>query len=175
MENLKSLDEIHEIDKKHVLLGQVTGRVLSLEKLHAAVSEISLNCTVPEKIRSQFNVARNMAIYTYFMYSLAPEVHMKTYSVMEMALRDFYGGDEKTNLKTLVRKAVETGVIQDRGFRHVPDNQENSYSKNFIDIYPKLRNSMAHGTSMLTPDCVDNIERCADFVNQLFPAEKATV
>jgi hypothetical protein len=36
-----------------------------------------------------------MAIYTYFMYSLAPEVQMKTYSVMEMALREFYGGDKK--------------------------------------------------------------------------------
>jgi len=175
MENLKSLDEIHKIDERHVLLEQITGRVLNLEKLHAAVSEINLNSTVPEKIRGQFNVARNMAIYTYFMYSLAPEVHMKTYSVMEMALRDFYDGDEKTNLKTLVRKAVESGVIQDAGFRHVPDNQENSYSKNFVDIYPKLRNSMAHGSSMLTPDCIDNIERCADFVNQLFPTEKATV
>ena len=175
MENLKSLNEIHEIDQRHVLLGEITGRVLNLEKLYNAVSTINLNSTVPEKIRGQFNVARNMAIYTYFMYSLAPEVHMKTYSVMEMALRDFYGGDKKTNLKTLVRKAVESGVIQDAGFRHVPDNQENSYSKNFIDAHPKLRNSMAHGTSLLTHDCVGHIERCADFVNQLFPAEKASV
>lgn len=156
-------------------MGQVTGGVLSLEKFHSAISKIHLNPNAPESVQGQFNVARNMALYTYFMYSLAPEVHMKSYSVMEMALRKFYGDDERTNLKTLVRKAVEAGKIQDKGFRHVPNDPENSYSKKFVDIYPSLRNTMAHGTSMLVPQCIGHIEKCADFVNQLFPTKEAAV
>ena len=168
MEELKPLNVIHRIDQRHVLLGELTGGVLELKKLHFAVSKINLHNAVSEKIQGQFNVARNMAIYTYFMYSLAPEVHMKTYSVMEMALREFYGGDTKTNLKYLVRRAVDAGVIQDSGFRHVPADPENTYSKKLVEVFPKLRNTMAHGTSMLMPDCVGHIEKCADFINQLF-------
>ena len=35
---------------------------------------------------------------------------------------------------------------------------------------PSLRNSKAHGSSMLVGDCLNHISVCADFVNQLFPA-----
>lgn len=171
MEKFKSLEELCEIDERHVLIGQLSGGVLCLEKLYAALDEIILNPSSPEAVQGQFNVARNMALYSYFCYSLAPEVHMKTYSLMEMALRAFYGNDDKTNLKSLVRKAVDAGQIQDGGFRHVPDDPENSYSKTLIDVYPKLRNTMAHGTSMLVPDCVGHVERCADFINQLYPKD----
>lgn len=97
---------------------------------------------------------------------------MKTYSVMEMALRSYYDAGTRKSLKSLVMTAVESGVITDAGFRHVPDDSDNPYSKNFVDTYPKLRNTMAHGSNLLMPDCIDFLERCADVVNQLFPAEK---
>ena len=72
-------------------------------------------------------------------------------------------------LKKLLKKAVNERWINDSGFRHIknPDN-DNSYCKSLIEILPDLRNNVAHGHSMLLPDCIGHIEKCADFVNQLF-------
>lgn len=97
---------------------------------------------------------------------------MKTFSIMEMALRIFYKRDEKTSLKKLVRKAVEDGVVQDAGFRHVPNDPENEYSKKFVNTYPDIRNNMAHGTDMLVGTSIDKLMTCADFINQLFPSQE---
>ncbi len=168
MELFKELSEITKIDERHVLLGQVTGWTLELERLHSVLADIELHTEVPVEIRGQFNVAKNMALYTYFCYSLAPEVHMKTYSVMELALRTLFN-DEKTNFKALVRRALDKGLLSDAGFRHVENDQENSYCKRLVDVLPSLRNAAAHGSTMLVPDCVGHIEKCADFINQLFP------
>ena len=38
-----------------------------------------------------------------------------------------------------------------------------------VDVMSDLRNSKAHGSSMLLGDCLHHISSCADFVNQLFP------
>lgn len=171
MEKYIDYEKITEIDQRHILLGQITGGVINLRKLHNVLGNIEVNSSAPEDIRGQFNVARNMALYTFFCYSLAPEVHMKTFSVMEMALRHYYKGDTKTNLKKLVGNVVAEGVVCDNGFRHVPNDSKNPYSKTFVDVFPNLRNTMAHGTTMLVPDCIGHIEKCADFVNQLFQIE----
>lgn len=71
VESFKGLGEIAEIDERHLLLGQITGGILDLGRLHAVLADIDLKEVVPLEIRGQFNVARNMALYTYFCYSLA--------------------------------------------------------------------------------------------------------
>ncbi len=171
MEELRKFDRLTEIDERHELLARVTGQLLDIEKLHNVVSNEILTSGVPEDIHGQYNVARNMAVYTYYLYSLAPEVHMKTYAVMEMGVRRYYGDDEQTNLKALLQKALDRGVISDSGFRDCESACGTSYTQTFVDTFPKLRNSAAHGSSMLVPHCVGHIRRCADFLNQLFPAE----
>lgn len=72
MEQLKSFEEIIKPDDQHSLIDQVTGTRLILRSLYSAIEEIELNESVPEKIRSQFNVARNLAIYTWYSYSFDP-------------------------------------------------------------------------------------------------------
>ena len=173
MEQIKEFNEITRIDERHVLLGQMTGGILALEKLHSAVSAIELRSEVPSEIRGQFNVARNMTLYSFFCFSLAPEVRMKSYSVMELALRTRFG-DRETHLKNLVRRAVDRGLLLDRGFRHLEEDPENSYSRSLIDVLPSLRNEAAHGSTLVTPDCLGHIEKCADFVNQIFVNEERT-
>lgn len=78
MEELKKLDQLMKMDETHQLFSQITGRLIDLELLHEAVSAITLHEGVPEDIRGQFNVARNMALYQYFHYALAPEIQLKT-------------------------------------------------------------------------------------------------
>ncbi len=87
MEQFKAYEEIVCIDQGHVALRQITGYIVSLPELHAALAPIELHEGVPPDVRGQFNVARNMTLYTYFHYAMAPEVNMKTYSVIELALK----------------------------------------------------------------------------------------
>lgn len=169
METFKAYEEIKRIDEGHRLLAQVTGYLISLPKLHAALKEIELHEGVPEEIRGQFNVARNMALYTYFHYAMAPEVQMKTYSVIELALKQRLPSQARRGLATLLQAAVATGLLQDSGFRHIAEpDPTNVYCKQLVKVLPALRNSAAHGSTNLTPDCVGHIEKCADLVNQLF-------
>ena len=168
MEQYKKYEDITDIDERHILLGQMTGQMLTLKKLHEYVNKIEMHSAVPARIVGQFNVARNMALYTFFCYSLAPEVQMKSYSVIEMALREYYSNDTKTAFKNLLRKAVDTGILRDKGFRNASDDHDNPYCRSLIDVLPSLRNESAHGTSLLDHNCVSHLEICADLVNQLF-------
>jgi hypothetical protein len=174
MEELKQVHELTEIDEIHALLSQVTGYLPDLHRLHAYVSSITLHAGVPEEICGQFNVARNMALYQYFFYALAPEVQLKTYTVIEYALRLKAGTGKKLTLRPLVKRAVSEGWLSDAGFRHIADPQpDNPYCHKLTDVLHELRNDAAHGSKQLTPDCVGHLEKCADFVNQLFKPENA--
>ena len=169
MEKFKAYEEIECIDEGHLLLGQITGYVISLPKLHAALSRIELHAGVPEDVCGQFNVARNMALYHYFHYAMAPEVQMKTYSVIELALKRRFPASATRTLAPLLKEALAVGLLKDSGFRHLKDpDPNNSYCHRLVEVLPKLRNSSAHGSTNLTPDCVGHIEKCADLVNQLF-------
>ncbi len=173
MEEFKDLNEILEIDKKHDLLGQLTGFKINLNHLHEELSSIELNREIPEELVGQFNVARNMALYTYFFYALAPEVQLKTYTVIEHALRLKAKPKKRMMLQQLLTLAVKEQWITDKGFHHIKSpSPENEYCKSLIKIIPSLRNSKAHGSTMLVPDCVHHIKSCADFLNQLFTANQ---
>lgn len=170
--DFKHLDELTKIDEKHLLVSQLTGRLVALDRLYQAVESIQLNATVPEDIRGQFNVAKNMALYTYFFYDLAPEVQHKTYTVIELALRQRAGSSKRMTLRSLVERAVSDGWIRDSGFRNIENPlPANPYCQSLIKILPELRNSSAHGSTALMPGTVKHLEICADLINQLFQPE----
>jgi len=168
LEEFINLEEVTEPDERHGLIGQVTGCPYSLEILYKEIEPIILSQTVPEGIRSQFNVTKNLALYTWFSYSLSPVVDLKTYINIEYALK-LRLRDEKTAFGNLIGKAVDEGLINDAGFRHIDvggDPQE--YSKRLVELLPRLRNRAAHGSKELHFNCVDTLRICADFINQLF-------
>lgn len=167
--DFKRLEELTQIDESHVLMSHVTGRLLDINLLYRAVESIKLGDGVPDDIRGQFNVARNMALYTYFCYALAPEVQLKTFTIIELALRLRAGNPKGKTLRPLLKLAVSAGWICDSGFRHLKNPlSSNPYCHSLIDTLPALRNDSAHGSTNLTPDTVWYLERCADLVNQLF-------
>ncbi|HDM8037871.1 hypothetical protein K6U17_13080 [Vibrio fluvialis] len=176
MEEFKKLDELTELDEKHHLLGGVTGYVPDLKRTHEVLSEVTLNDEVPEDIRGQFNVAKNMGLYCYFFYALAPEVQLKTYTIIESALRlkaerlGIYGNKNRPlMLRQLLTLAVDKQWVTDSGFRHIDNpNSANEWCRSMIDVISSLRNSQAHGSSLLSPDFYHHICVCADFLNQLF-------
>jgi len=171
LEKFKSLEELTNMDEKHRIMGSVCGSVPNLDGMHKYLSGEVLNDEVPGEIKGQFNVAKNMAIYSFFFYALAPEVNLKTYTVIEHALRIRVKSKKWMALNNLVEYAVAQGWITDSGFRHIENsNPNNEWCKHLAKTISSLRNSKAHGSSMLDGDCLHHITLCADFINQLFPA-----
>lgn len=169
MENFKTLEELTEMDEKHRLMGGICGSTPDLKSMHNYLSKEELNPNVPDEIKGQFNVAKNMALYSYFFYALVPEVHLKTYTIIEHALR-IKSQPTKMMLNALMNHALSQGWISDAGFRHISHpSPDNEWCRAMITTIPKLRNLKAHGSSMLVGDCLNHISSCADFINQLFP------
>ncbi len=182
MEEFKEYSELTKIDNRYLSLAQLTGTIPDLKKIHSALGEIHLNSEVPTDIKSQFNVARNMALYSYFLYSLVPEVQLKSYTIIEYALRlkaEKEGVNKNAKRPLMLRKlldlAVKQGWVKDSGFRHINDpSSSNDWCKSMVHTISDLRNSQAHGSTMLTPDFYHHICVCADFINQLFPGKAST-
>lgn len=92
----------------------------TIEDLYKDVESIVLSESVPDDVKSQFNVARNLALYTWFCYSFHQVSDLKAFSTLEMALRIRLGKSEtKSGLQRLVRKAIELGWIKDGDFSHI--------------------------------------------------------
>lgn len=168
MDSFKSFDQIMCIDKQHLFLQKMGGKEIDLRSHHQHISSIELHLGVPQVLRGQFNIARNMALYSFFFYSLGSEVQLKAYSVIEHALR-IKANKPGLMLRQLLTLANERNWLMDSGFRHLQDpDQSNSYCWSLVRIMPQQRNESAHGVPPLVWDCIGHIERCADLVNQLF-------
>ena len=87
MEELKKISQLTKIDERHIQYGQAFGCMINLDLLHKSLSDITLHNSVPEEIRDQFTITRNMALYTYYLYTLATVVTLKTYILIEHALK----------------------------------------------------------------------------------------
>jgi len=173
MEKFKSLEELTEMDEKHRLMGLVCGSIPNLKGMHEFLSEEVLNEETPDEIKGQFNVAKNMALYSYYFYALAPEVHLKTYSIIEHALRVKTNPKKPMMLKALINHALAQRWISDSGFRNIKNpSPDNEWCKSMVETIPSLRNSKAHGSTILVGDCLHHISSCADFINQLFPCKQ---
>jgi len=178
MEELKKLQELQSPDQRNLyycVINKITGeqRPIDVKDIYYSVERIELSTKVPEDIISQFNVARNLAIYSWFSYSFHQVSEMKAFATVEMALRERLGR-HKCGFKGLVKKAVNLGLIKDSGFSHIEapeDPNSTEYSAKLPDIMPSLRNSLAHGSTTLHPGSVNNLAICADFINQLYENE----
>ena len=145
------------------------GKEIDLPSHHSTLEAIQMHAGVPQVIRSQFNIARNMALYSYFFYSLGSEVQLKACNVIEHALR-IKAKRPELMLRQLLTLANEKNWLADSNFRHIGiEHQKKGYCKSLERVLPHLRNESAHGVPPLVWDCVGHIERCADLVNQLFP------
>lgn len=175
MEELKPIDSIFEPDSRNlhfVMYDEKIGkqRIYGINDIHQTVEKITLAKVVPDKIISQFNVARNLAIYSWFVYSFHPVAMMKVFSTVEAALK-IKLGKNKHGFKGLLKKAVRLGLIKDSGFGHIEtpsDKDSTEYSEKIPTIVSGFRNDLAHGETMLGPWGINNLRICADIINQLF-------
>jgi len=183
MEEFKKFEEITLPDNRNtyfMIINKQTGErsEYDLADLYEEIKLIELHEVVPEDIRSQFNVARNLSLYTWFCYSFHNVSTLKAYSTVEMALRIRLDKPEKNkpSLWKMMREAVDKGLIKDKHFGHIMEQSLDSQSKPFVEVLPDaiayLRNLEAHGSTAVGPWSVMVLRICANIINQLFDKTK---
>lgn len=111
---LKPLSEILEPDERQAMF------VSELDDNHRAISEISLHSGVPLDIRQLFETAKNVSLYSWFVYRFHQVAEMVGYSAMEMALKTRYKQENPDKnppmLQKLLKHAKGTEWISDDRF-----------------------------------------------------------
>ncbi len=81
---LKPLDRIYEPDERQISF------TASLEDRHAALEEITLSDAAPLDVRQLFETAKNLSLYSWFVYRFHQVSELISFSALEMALRERY-------------------------------------------------------------------------------------
>jgi len=158
MERLKKLEDVCQPDERNrnrYDINHSTGAVTqtSIGSIYAVVEGIRLNDNVPDDVRSHFEVARNLALYSWFVYSFNEVAAMQAMASLEMAARKKTGEDE-TAFKNLLDKLFQ-------GRQLAPD-------LSLAKAVSTHRNKLAHGSTMLTGQGIGFVRECAELINELF-------
>jgi len=203
MSNFKKFEEVLLPDPrikmfKRIKVENNTTTSIELKEMYDEVAAIYLTGHPPERIAREFDKAKNLIVYSWFVYEFAMSAIFQAHSTLEYALREKFEIEsitlkELTGLRKLLSEAVARGWIRDGGFPHVVQNarrrQESEtlwpkgvtqipfdpnateYCQILIETKPRIRNDLAHGSSTLLPPgyALFEIEICARIIDQLFP------
>lgn len=140
---MKPLSDISKVDARnscYVVIDRVTGnqRSLILEDHYSQVAQFELHSMVPHKIASQYEIARNIYVYAWYVYEFFNVAEAKVLTVLELALKDRIGNKElkkyiqnrkqqyfdqtgkklgiRQGLKTLMEYSRDNKLVANKGF-----------------------------------------------------------
>lgn len=178
METLKPLVDLTRPDDRASYWAVVDGsggvRQSTIQDVYDLVLSAHLHDSVPEAIRTHFSQAQNLAAYSWFHYPFNVTAQFLGFVTVEFALKSRLG--RRASFKRLIEIAVNEGLVRDEGFSNVESRSgkfDSSYVHTLIEVMPRLRNDLAHGTAMLHNQGLASLKICADFINQLFPSQGA--
>ncbi len=164
-EKLKPIDKVFEPDFRNLLSCPDSNKAFEMH--YNAISEISLSEDVDDDVRTQFEIARNLFLYSFFYYRFGMTSFKQAAACTELALRRYLGkpnNDRENGMKKLLRRAQSQGYINVKVLKpHLEPEQ-------YIDILTNFRNDQAHGShSLFMPqDCLSFIEDYSELLNQFF-------
>jgi hypothetical protein len=82
---LKALSEVYAPDARQAHF------VGTLADAHAILTQITLHTGVPVNVRQLFETAKNVSLYSWFVYRFHQVAESVAYSALEMALRERAG------------------------------------------------------------------------------------
>ena len=188
MEELKKLAELCEPDPRMTgwLVNNVTGErtPITVAHHHSGLVGEDLGQSVPAHIRDHFVTAKNLLLYSWFVYRFIPVAQLHLYSCLEFALRDRLQLDHlerPPSLDRLFALARSEGVLEGVTIRerHVqklpklrdddPDGTDAVWFFNHMAPYIRyFRNNLAHGTITLMPDGGQSLRVVRDVVEHLY-------
>ena len=162
MEKLKPLDEVCQPDVRYrnrVDLDLTTGAFseTDIQSIYSLIEPITLAEKVPDEVRSHFEIAKNLALYSWFVYSFNVVAAMQAYASLEMALKR-KAGKERISLKNSLAQTFKGRQLASVLGPPIDLAEAIAY----------LRNDLAHGNSTLHGQGIDALELCAELINELF-------
>jgi len=180
---LKPLDQITlpdpRFENEHLLVMRHEPGPYQLADLHERLSTWPPASFVPEKVRIQIEAARNLMLYTWFVFEFQTVAELQAYAALELALRERLKNPTREirrkkgikivplMLSELLSKALENGLIVPEklpSFEWVKHKRE-WFAKfyghphtsitaedwfNFVKSHlPDSRNYLAHGNTKL--------------------------
>jgi hypothetical protein len=195
-EVLKPLNEVMLADPRfenHSITSAGGRRKFAIADLHERISISVLRPEVPEDVRRQFEIARNLMLYSWFVYEFHIVAEQHAYGALERALRIVLPGETRTigkkvlpqTLGHLLRTAKEKRLIvperlsfwqwlvkrreQEPEPEKLPPLDLTYWFEQVVKTLPDMRNNLAHGGFRLyLGGAFTTGEICADFINALF-------
>lgn len=155
---------------------------LKLHHVYNQVKDINLLDNVHEDIQSQFNIAKNLFVYSWYCYPFSNVAELKAISTLEFALK-MKINNETRSLRKLLNHAIENDyLIDSRLYEKEKQSKENNLilgieptkidykerTKFTAELVCTRRNNLAHGSNTLTIPSSRIFEITSDFINQLF-------
>ena len=124
---LKPLEELFLPDPRfehEYLRSQVDERAMNSDDIHERLQISRIHGGVPERVRTQFETARNLMLYAYFVFEFQTQAELQAYAALEFALRERFGNPTREikrsdeikiiplMLKELLQRAVKEKLIQ---------------------------------------------------------------
>lgn len=220
-EHLKPLAAIFSPDPRsdnQAVLDILKPGATGIDEHHACVDRLKLANSVPESLIVQFETAKNLYLYAWFVYRFFPVAEHHALNVLELALRTrfpvlpkkYWDKSWKPTLRPLLKFAVNSGAVVNEGFRRwhdqvafrarerysnekrfemlerdlqrieldysnaVPNEQDQEwdYLPILLEVLPEIRNSYAHGSTLLHNQVLGTLELVCEIVNQLYEEKK---
>ena len=118
---LKSLDKIYEPDERQ------SSFIADLPDIHKLLASITLNDAVPLAVKQLFETAKNLSLYTWFVYRFHQPAELISFAAMEMALRHRYLSENPDlpesqkkllSLYKLLQHAKKEKWLRNEGFKN---------------------------------------------------------
>jgi len=188
VEEFKKIDELMQHDSRFdMFVGEnfyheSLPKGLKLHHVYNKVKDINLLDNVHEDIQSQFNIAKNLFVYSWYCYPFSNVAELKAISTLEFALR-MQLDKKRYTLRRLLDYAIENDYLIDSSLYELEKRwKENDLGRGLkpikIDYKERTkftaelvcihRNDLAHGSNTLTIPSARIFEISADFINQLF-------
>ena len=136
IDSLKELSEITTPDLRQVFFS------VSIEDRHALLAEITLKKSVPHEVRQLFETAKNISLYSWFVYRFHQASEMIAYSVLEMSLRLRYKSENPDSKKSIMLYGLIEHAI----------NEQWVSIENFPQILMKARQAAEFQKTMESAD-----------------------
>lgn len=130
---VKPLEAIYAADPRsdnQAVLDMFQPGAIALAEHHCAVANIKLSGAVPEHIVVQFETAKNLYLYAWFVYRFFPVAEHHALTCLELGLRrrfpdplpkKYWEKRGKPTLRPLLNFAIDTRVIKNECFRQWHD------------------------------------------------------
>jgi hypothetical protein len=166
----KNFLELKELDERNFYYGYESEngfQQITLKEFYEQIANIKLDEIVPEKIVTQFDIAKNLSVYSCFVYRFHQPAKMHAYSTVELALKDIFDVEGKSKgFKKMIKNSIKLKLINDIDFKSFENTD--GVCKRILEFMPYFRNTMAHGNSNLINDSPMQLMICRDFINQLY-------